>query len=114
MLSQRVLDFIFHFQPIKIARARALVLGVVFSGNSIGMAAMISAGVFSYAFERSQNGFGPKSYKNIGFDDIHGPKPYKFIGFGDIHGPKPYKFIGFGDMGPQEGRVGGPGRRILP
>lgn len=51
MLSQRVLDFIFHFQPIKIARARALVLGVVFSGNSIGMAAMISAGVFSYAFE---------------------------------------------------------------
>jgi hypothetical protein len=51
MLSQRVLDFIFHFQPLKIARARALVLGVVFSGNSIGMAAMISAGVFSYAFE---------------------------------------------------------------
>ena len=35
-----------------------LVLGVVLVGNSIGMAAMISAGVFSYAFEfdhRSQN-----------------------------------------------------------
>jgi hypothetical protein len=24
-------------------------------------------------------------------------RSYKFIGFGDIHGPKPYKFIGFGD-----------------
>ena len=28
-----------------------------------------------------------KTYKFIGFGDIHGPEPYKFIGFGDIHGP---------------------------
>ena len=45
---QRVLDFIFHFRPLNITRLRAIILWTVMAGNTLGLAAMVSAAVYSY------------------------------------------------------------------